>query len=318
MERILNVKAMLEKQYIQQKSQNQVGPFLTYSFLINLKEMHAFTCNIRDLDNKPMNQISKRTIVEHFDLQYCVKDSMVGEFVKGLFSQKNSGYFKTMGETVFLGESVFMTVSYQDIIYLAKAFVYNMKMLEQEYFERLLFINKMKADKYKIHIIQEEYKDDSFILNESPRRGRVVKQFSFKEDKKKKDSYYVSSKSAKEENIITVLSSAMKAKEQLIKASKAVRKYKKMAADYARKNSFGVSDNSWNNLRSIVSSRSIIIKGALSGSMTVRASGWANKQPSYTDSAVEGYPRLRDETNIAFKSFKIVIKIILIKFLAFH
>lgn len=313
MERILNVKALLEKQFFQQKS--QAGPILTYSFLMSLKEMHAFTCNIRDLDNKPMSQISKRTIVEHFDLQYCVKDYMVGEFIKGLFLQKNVGHFKTMGETVFLGESVFMTVSYQDIIYLAKAFVYNMKMLEQEYFERLLFINKMKADKYKINIIQEEYKDDSFVFNESPRRGRVVKKFSFKEDKKSKNkkrmSYYVfSSKSAKEENIITVLSNAMKAKDQLKKASKAVGQYKKMAADYARKTSFVGPNDPGNNIRFRESTKNIMHRITNSGSLTVRGNSklptFGNKQSSDSENQVEDYPRLRDETNIAFKSFKIV------------
>lgn len=184
------------------------------SLAVSLDEMYPFMCDARDLDGRPLKSVGKRKILEPLTMRFSTKDFMQFD--------KLDKSFKVFGDVVFEGKEVFITISYQDIVNLANAFIYNMKMLEKEYFARMIRLSKVKAKSVTRTVIEEEYNEVVADADSSFR--------SLMDDP---NSAYMTS--SMEDTIITVLGKAMKAMDQLKKASDEVAQYKDRATQYARK-----------------------------------------------------------------------------------
>ena len=300
------------------------GPdsLVTYSLAFKLNNMYPFMCNTTELDGRRLEQISKRKVMEPLTLEFSTKELMqLDRLTKA---------YKALGETSFKGDKVFLSTSYQDIMYLSKAFVYNMKTLEREYFSKLIYFNKLKSRGLEISDIAEEGKEDSGVLflKRTPSRG-MEEEKSRTEEKQdemrflganleRSHSEYVPVIQG-DDNIWQVVSEAMKSMEQLKKASKAMSQYKEKASMYAMKNTkMSVSQvKSTDSMKSKSSGKRVAMallderllktvnEDAAGPEMFERGSQNSGtfKEPS---SGVAAYERVSDVKSITFESFKIV------------
>ena len=184
------------------------------SIVIRLDGMYPFICDARDLDGRILKSVKKRKILEPLSMKFSTKDYLQFD--------KLEKTFKIFSDISFEGKEAFFTISYQDIVSLANAFIYNMKMLEKEYFARMMKLNKVKA-RNPGRVIEEEF--DYLISLNSDIENSFGSQI--------RSSAYMSS--SMDDTIIIVLNKAIKAMEQLKKASDEVTQYKNRAAQYKRK-----------------------------------------------------------------------------------
>jgi hypothetical protein len=185
------------------------------SIVISLDEMYPFMCDSRDLDGRILKSVRKRKILEPLSMKFSTKEYLQYD--------KLEKTFKIFSDVLFEGKEAFFTISYQDIVSLANAFIFNMKMLEKEYFTRMMKLNKVKAKNIG-RIIEEDFTEDLIFPNSDI-------EHSFRSQVK--NSAYMSS--SMDDTIIIVLNKAIKAMEQLKKASDEVTQYKNRAAQYGRK-----------------------------------------------------------------------------------
>jgi len=304
----------------------------TYGMTIKIDDMFPFMCDARDLDGRSIRLVNKRRILEPLSLKLSTKDNMLYD--------RNSKTFKTFGNTLFEGKQMFITISYQDIINIANAFIYNMRMLEHEYFNRLIQFNKMKSRGIAFSEIEELKEETSGILlptkinspKSQPKDSLKIPSTSLnldsdflaglKLEKSHSDYTYARSNSMPEENITTVLSNAMQAMEQLKKASKAMKMYKEKAAEYTRKSqkslsSFGKSNDSKTNIRTYVENRksNILVEENKTSLALPKMddSGHSSNKLSFIDHENSGpnasivtYERIYDNTRMVFESIKLV------------
>ncbi len=211
-------------------------PQVTYRLAFKLNSMYPFMCNTTELDGRRMEYISKRKIMEPVTLSFETR-----EFLQ---LDRGSKAYKASGDTSFKGEQVFLSISYQDIMHLSKAFVYNMKMLEREYFTRLIYFNKLKSKGMEISDIAEEGKEESGVLmmKRTPSKGpedekareKTNEEMKFFGAMERAHSEYIPMAQT-DDDIWQVVSDAMQSMEQLQKASKAMYQYKQKASVYAMK-----------------------------------------------------------------------------------
>ena len=273
----------------------------TYQLSVDLTRMCPFMCSSNELDGRSLNYISRRKIVEPVSLSFDRREFMQLD--------KVSNKFTTSGQTSFKGDKVFVTISYQDIMYLSKAFVYNMKMLEKEYFARLIYFNELKGKGRNVsEIVAEDSKDESSLFLASKRNttvflGEDTSRIESRGLTDRSRSEYFAPLRPNEENIWQVVSEAMSAVDQLKKASRAVAKYKEKASIYARKNKtpvltrkfseYPVSEHGGNR--------------SLKGSSSFNRSTGNLERGNIGDADGPVYERVVDTKSIVFDSLKIVL-----------
>ncbi len=207
-----------------------------YRLSVDIGRMCPFMCSTNELDGRSLDYISRRKIVEPVSMAFSTREFMQLD--------RRTREFRTFSETTFKGEKVFVSISYQDVMYLSRAFVYNMRMLDKEYFARLIHFNELKG---RGRTASEMPEGEPFATK------RVTVPLAANRSSAFLSSSRLASVSVErpraeylplhpeEENIWQVVAKAMSAVDQLRKASEAVAKYKQKAATYARKSKQPVS-----------------------------------------------------------------------------
>lgn len=196
----------------------------TYGMSLELKDVHTFFCNVDGVNGQSIERVQKRKLLKPLNLLFSMKDYMCFDTEKKAF--------KTYGTTKFKGKELFMTISYQDIVNIANAFVYNMQMLDKEYFGKLTKFHKLRSQGLEISAI-EELKDECMSM-QSPANRNQSRIEAFELVLEKAKSEYTYQGTIPEDNIFTVLGKAFEELEQLGKASKAMSHYKSKAVEYTQ------------------------------------------------------------------------------------
>ena len=288
---ISNVKDYLINLKNEDKSNNREE--LTYYLGLNLKEINTYICNADDLNDKTMKNIHKRSILKPLSLQFETKE----------FMSYVDGEFKLSGGMDFKGTEIFLTISYQDIVNIANAFVYNMKMLDKEYFEKINSLNKLKN---QWSIIEE---DKSNYINSQYINSEFIPFEQAPENLRKSEIYQPLAADAK---IFTVLDEAMKVMDRLGKASKDMKKYKMRAMEYTQMGSkSSQKSNELQRQSRIYSHIHEEFKAINSKDFQTRISGRfasaSNPQEMVKPNDSKVYERLKDTSEMKFDSIKMVV-----------
>ena len=147
-----------------------------YSMKADIEKLYPFMCKIAELDGRSMKYITKRKIMEAIDCKYQTKTYLMlssvpeRESLEHIDKEQSKKYnFTSTHENIIISENpILFTFSYQDIVYLLRAFAYNMQKVEQEYFSRLLRVEKMKHKKGTLEfseILEEPEKSGYEMMN---------------------------------------------------------------------------------------------------------------------------------------------------------
>ena len=249
----------------------------TYGMTLELKDVHTFLCHVDDQNNE---RAPKRKLLRPLNLSFVMRNYICFNADKNIFS--------TYGVTRFRGREIFMTVSYQDIVNIASAFVYNMKMIEEKYFAKLTKFRNLKGQGLEISAI-EELKDEysSPDLQEANPFELVLEKSA-------------SQVGVPEDNIFTVLQKAFKAMEQLGKASKAMSKYKSKVLEYTQTGVKSVFKSSTMSMHKMLESKNDLLEEL--------------KDNHIQDLTIINtvYEKLHDKSEMSFTCLKIVSVCILV------
>ena len=138
-----------------------------YELKIEAKDICGFMCNLKELDGRSFSYMKKRKILEPLTIKFISREMIQIETHK-------ENFYKVFWENKLLAEQAVLTVTYQDAMYFTKALIYNLKVMESEFYQRTIIGFKIKRSNFPHNFLNAESAQYFLPINTSGKPKRAV------------------------------------------------------------------------------------------------------------------------------------------------